>query len=87
MRARAEVFVQLKPGMLDPQGETLTHALEGMGYESIDGMRVGKWITFRLEGSDKEEISARVDEMCRRLLANPVIERYRFVISDDESGG
>jgi phosphoribosylformylglycinamidine synthase len=50
-------------------------------------MRVGKWITFRLEGSDKEEISARVDEMCRRLLANPVIERYRFVISDDESGG
>ncbi|HUP20613.1 MAG TPA: phosphoribosylformylglycinamidine synthase subunit PurS [Gemmatimonadota bacterium] len=87
MRARAEVFVQLKPGMLDPQGETLEHALEGMGYESVDEMRVGKWITFRVEGSDPEEISERVEEMCRRLLANPVIERYRFEISDEESAG
>ncbi|MDX1622545.1 MAG: phosphoribosylformylglycinamidine synthase subunit PurS [Gemmatimonadota bacterium] len=86
MRARVEVFVQLKPGMLDPQGETLEHALEAMGYESVEGMRVGKWITFDLEGGDRAEIEARVDEMCRRLLANPVIERYRFEVSADGEG-
>ncbi len=81
MRARVEVFVQLKPGMLDPQGETLEHALESMGYAGVDGMRVGKWITFDVDGSAREEIESRVDEMCRRLLANPVIETYRYEVS------
>lgn len=87
MKARVEVFVQLKPGMLDPQGETLEHALEAMGYDSVDEMRVGKWITFALAGADRAEIETRVDEMCRRLLANPVIETYRFEVSPDGSGG
>lgn len=82
--ARVEVFVQLKPGMLDPQGETLEHALESMGYEGISGMRVGKWITFAVEGGEREEIEARVDEMCRRLLANPVIETYRYALVEPE---
>lgn len=83
MRARADVYVQLKPGMLDPQGQTLEHALESMGYATVGGMRVGKWITFQMEGGDRSEIETRVDEMCQRLLANPVIERYRFEISEE----
>lgn len=82
--ARVEVFVQLKPGMLDPQGETLEHALESMGYEGVAGMRVGKWITFSIEGGERGEIEARVDEMCRRLLANPVIETYRYSVVQPE---
>mgnify|MGYP006202018989 CR=1 FL=1 len=83
MRARADVYVQLKPGMLDPQGETLEHALESMGYDTVEGMRVGKWITFQVGGADRAEIEARVDEMCRKLLANPVIERYRYEVSEE----
>ena len=83
MSARVEVFVQLKPGMLDPQGATLEHALSDLGYAGIEEVRVGKWITFRLDG-EGDGIEQRVDEMCRRLLANPVIERYRFRVLPDE---
>lgn len=85
MRAAVEVFVQLKPGMLDPQGETLEHALDSMGYEGVSSIRVGKWITFDVEAADRAGLDSKVDEMCRRLLANPVIETYRFEI--DEAAG
>lgn len=88
MSPRVEVFVQLKAGMLDPQGATLEHALADLGYGGIDHVRVGKWITFDVEGDEGAGLEARVDEMCRRLLANPVIERYRFrVIEDGAEGG
>ena len=83
MTTRVEVFVQLKDGMLDPQGKTLEHALEALGYSGIDDVRVGKWITFAVEGDGREEIGQRVDEMCRRLLANTVIERYSYELSED----
>jgi phosphoribosylformylglycinamidine synthase PurS subunit len=75
---RVEVFVQLKPGMLDPQGATLGHALAELGYQGVEDVRVGKWITFRMPDGDASSIEGAVDDMCRRLLANPVIERYRF---------
>jgi phosphoribosylformylglycinamidine synthase PurS subunit len=85
---RVEVFVQLKPGMLDPQGATLEHALADLGYVGVTEVRVGKWITFLLEGADPSAVESTVDEMCRRLLANPVIERYRFrVLDEDEEEG
>lgn len=78
MTARVEVFVQLKEGMLDPQGKALEHALGALGYAEVEGARVGKWITLELGGEAGPELEARVDEMCRRLLANTVIERYSF---------
>ena len=88
MSPRVEVFVQLKPGMLDPQGAAVEHALADLGYEGVEGVRVGKWITFEVPGGDTAALDARVDEMCRRLLANPVIERYRFrVVGDGASEG
>jgi len=83
VKERVEVFIQLKPGMLDPQGETVGHALESLGYEGIENVRVGKWITFEIEASDRASLESEVDEMCRRLLANPVIETYRFTIGDE----
>ena len=83
MTARVEVFVQLKDGMLDPQGKTLEHALEALGYSGVEEVRVGKWITFAVEGDGREEIGEKVDEMCRRLLANTVIERYSFRLVED----
>ena len=88
MSRRVEVFVRLKPGMLDPQGTTLEHALADLGYEGVEDVRVGKWITFRVTEGDGAALDATVDEMCRRLLANPVIERYHFhVVEEDAEGG
>ena len=82
MTSRIEVFVQLKDGMLDPQGKALEHALESLGYSSAGNVRVGKWITFTLSGESPEAIRSQADEMCRRLLANTVIERYALEISE-----
>lgn len=86
MNARIDVFVQLKPGMLDPQGETLEHALEALGYEGVSQMRVGKWIAFELMCDDAKAIDAQVEEMCERLLTNPVIERYDYRVTLDGGG-
>lgn len=80
---RVEVFIQLKPGLLDPQGETLTHALESLGHRGVSELRVGKWITFRLDQSDRATAEREVEEMCERLLANPVIERFQYRLDGD----
>jgi phosphoribosylformylglycinamidine synthase len=81
---RVEVFIQLKPGLLDPQGETLTHALESLGHEGVSDLRVGKWITFRMDETDRDAVEREVEEMCERLLANPVIESFEYRL--DEGG-
>jgi phosphoribosylformylglycinamidine synthase len=83
MTSHVEVFVQLKDGMLDPQGKTLEHALEALGYTGVADVRVGKWITFAVDGGCREEIAGKVDEMCRRLLANTVIEHFSYRLSED----
>jgi phosphoribosylformylglycinamidine synthase len=80
--ARAQVFIQLKDGMLDPQGKALEHALEALGYREVDDVRVGKWITFRIGGAGREDVERRVEEMCNRLLANTVIERFSFELEE-----
>ena len=85
MTARAQVFVQLKDGMLDPQGKALEHALETLGYRGVEDVRVGKWITFKVAGEGREEIERRVEEMCNRLLANTVIERFTFELEEEHS--
>ncbi len=80
MTAQVEVHIQLKPGILDPQGETLENALTAIGYRGVRGMRVGKWITFEIE-ADSAEVETQVEEMCSRLLANPIIERYEYQVT------
>ena len=80
---RVEVFIQLKPGLLDPQGVTLTHALASLGHEGVSELRVGKWITFHLDESDRAAAEREVEEMCERLLANPVIERFEYRLHED----
>ncbi|MGH7564582.1 MAG: phosphoribosylformylglycinamidine synthase subunit PurS [Gemmatimonadota bacterium] len=81
--SRVEVFIQLKPGMLDPQGETLTHALGALGYDGVSDLRVGKWITFEIDEPDRSMVDREVQEMCERLLANPVIERFDYRVHED----
>ncbi|WOI55101.1 phosphoribosylformylglycinamidine synthase subunit PurS [Palleronia sp. LCG004] len=74
---KARVHVMLKDGVLDPQGEAVRHALGALGFTEARGVRQGKVIELDLEdGTD----TARIDEMCERLLANTVIESYRVEI-------
>ena len=72
---KARVFVTLKPGVLDPQGKAIHHALEGLGFSGVNEVRAGKMIELDLaEGTTDSDIEA----MCRRLLANTVIENFRI---------
>ena len=73
---KARVHVTLKVGVLDPQGEAVRHALEGLGHSDVQNVRVGKVIELELEDADPDQARTKVDEMCRRLLANTVIENY-----------
>ena len=71
---KLRIFVTLKPGVLDPQGKAIHHALEGLGFTGIDDVRAGKLI--EMEVADTVD-DAAIDSMCRKLLANTVIENYR----------
>lgn len=75
---RARVLVELKPGMLDPEGQTIGRSLEQLGFDEVQEVHVGKVIELELEGDDEDEARERVDEMCRTLLANPVIHDYEI---------
>lgn len=78
---RARVQVTLKPGVLDPQGEAVRHALGSLGFQGVRGVRVGKVIELELDEGDRAAAEARVREMCDRLLANTVIETYAVEVA------
>jgi phosphoribosylformylglycinamidine synthase PurS subunit len=80
--AKATVHVTLKSGVLDPQGKAIQHALETLGFSGIEGVRQGKFIELDLAEKDKAKAEAAVDDMCKKLLANTVIESYRVEVSD-----
>ncbi len=75
---KARVHVMLKDGVLDPQGEAVKHALHGMGFDGVGGVRQGKVIELDLEDGTGEDA---VREMCEKLLANTVIESYSIEIA------
>ncbi|MDQ3075060.1 MAG: phosphoribosylformylglycinamidine synthase subunit PurS [Pseudomonadota bacterium] len=72
---KARVFVTLKPGVLDPQGRAIHHALEGLGFSGIHGVRAGKLIELDLADGVSD---AEIEEMCKKLLANTVIENFKI---------
>ncbi len=82
---KAKIIVKLKDTILDPQGKTIHHALETLGYKDIESLRSGKFFELKLNLNDKEKAQAFVDEICRKLLANPVTEEYYFTIEEDKS--
>ncbi|MBI2087489.1 MAG: phosphoribosylformylglycinamidine synthase subunit PurS [Deltaproteobacteria bacterium] len=79
---RVKIFVSLKEGVLDPQGKAVERSLHSLGYGEVGEVRMGKYMELSLNLSSREEAEARVREMCARLLANPVIEDYRFEIQE-----
>ncbi|HEX3863628.1 MAG TPA: phosphoribosylformylglycinamidine synthase subunit PurS [Stellaceae bacterium] len=77
---KARVHISLKPGVLDPQGKAIGNALGGLGFSGIAEVRQGKLIELDLSDTDPAAARARVEDMCRQLLANPVIENYAIDI-------
>ena len=82
MSYEASVSVMLKPGIADPQGQTIERALPALGYTGVDDVRVGKLIHLTLEADDADDAERRVTEMCEKLLANTVIESFEVTIHD-----
>jgi len=78
---RARVHVTLKPGVLDPQGQAIAHALGSLGFDGIEDVRQGKVIEIDLADTDRTAAEAKVREMCEKLLANTVIENYAVEIA------
>ena len=74
----AKVYITLKPTVNDPQGLTIKGALHNLGFNSVEDVRAGKYIEIRINEKDRAKAKEQVAEMCRKLLANPVIENYRF---------
>jgi phosphoribosylformylglycinamidine synthase subunit PurS len=77
---RIKIFVSLKNGVLDPQGKAIERSLHTLGYPEVKDVRMGKYLELTVEASSRTAAEARVREMCEKLLANPVIEDYRFEI-------
>ncbi len=76
----AKIRIMPKAGVLDPQGKAVMHSLETLGFTSIDDVRLGKYIEIQLDGMTKKQANEAIDEMCQKLLANPVIESFEFEI-------
>jgi phosphoribosylformylglycinamidine synthase len=80
----AKIYVTLKPGVLDAQGDTVKSALETLGFTGVEGVRIGKFMVVTLKSATREQATAQIKEMCRRLLANPIIEDYAFDLDGED---
>lgn len=78
---QAKVHVTLRPSVLDPAGVAVRSGLQQLGYDGVTGVRIGKYVELTLTAPDAETARQQVDEMCDRLLANPVIENYAIDIA------
>ena len=77
---RAKIYISFKNGVLDPQGKAVERSLHTLGYQEVRDVRMGKYLEIELDAASREAAEARLREMCDKLLANPVIEDYRFEI-------
>jgi len=81
----AKIHVTFKDGVLDPQGKAVHHALADLGYKEVQAVNIGKYMEIRLaDGISEDEAQSRIEEMCDKLLTNPIIESYRFTLAPSE---
>ncbi len=80
MKYQARIFVTLRPSVLDPAGTAVQSALNQMDYH-VDSVRIGKYVEIILDAADAADATQKLDEACDKLLANPVIENYRFELN------
>lgn len=75
---KAKVYVTLKKSVLDPQGKAIEHALSSLGFNEAKNVRMGKYIELELDESDRTKADQKIKSMCEKLLANTVIEEFRY---------
>lgn len=75
---QAQIYVTLRPSVLDPAGVAVQSGLKHMGYDNVDSVRIGKYVELNLSADTEADAKAQLDRVCDELLANPVIENYRF---------
>ena len=80
MNFRAEIDVMPLKELLDPQGKAVAHGLQKMSLDGVADVRIGKHITIKVSAASKEEATAQVENACKKLLANPIMEGYKFEI-------
>lgn len=80
MNFRAEIDVMPLKELLDPQGKAVAHGLQKMNFDGVADVRVGKHITIKLKAANKEDATAQVENACKKVLANPIMEGYKFEI-------
>ncbi|GBF10804.1 phosphoribosylformylglycinamidine synthase subunit PurS [Tepidibacillus sp. HK-1] len=78
----AKVYITLKNGILDPQGKAVKGALQSLGYDEVNDVRIGKFIELQLNTGQREVAEERIKEMCEKLLANLVIEDYQYQLEE-----
>ena len=78
----AKIYITLKPTVNDPQGLTIKGALHNLGFQDVSSVRAGKYIEIEVNENDLDKAKEQVQEMCRQLLANPVIENFRFELAE-----
>jgi phosphoribosylformylglycinamidine synthase len=78
----AKVYITLKPTVNDPQGLTIKGGLHTLGFEQVKSVRAGKYMELKLDEEDRLQAEEQVREMCKKLLANPVIEDFRFELEE-----
>ena len=76
---KVSVIITLKKDVLDPQGKVIRQTLDGMGFENVNEVRQGKYFEINTKESDKKKAEEKVEEMCKKLLANLVIENYKII--------
>lgn len=78
----AQIYVTLRPSVLDPAGTAVQSGLKHMGYDNVEQVRIGKYVEVTLEADSQDAAKEQLDRICDQLLANPVIENYRFEIQE-----
>lgn len=78
---RVKIYIRLKEGVADPQGATIKHALDSLGYQGITKVKTGKYLQIQLN-IEKEKIEQQIGDMCKKILVNPVIEDYEYEIEE-----
>jgi phosphoribosylformylglycinamidine synthase subunit PurS len=82
MQFAIKMYVSYKDGILDPAGTTTGSSLQSLGYKNVGPVSIGKYITFTLTGETKEKAEKQLKEMAEKLLTNPIIEKYSYVLEE-----
>jgi len=82
MKFTASIKVMPNKNLLDPQGKAVTMSMKNLNLNEVDNVRIGKHITLEVEAKDKEAATSKIDEACKKLLANPIMESYEFEVAE-----